>query len=303
MQDDFITNINNLYGDSGKKWLDSLPEKIKFYEQKWDLSVKPPYKLTYNYVAPIEYKNGKSGVIKIGYLQDNEFQNEVESLKVFNGNGVVKLITEDKKNAVIIVELIQPGTTLSTLKDDIQCTRIIASLIKKIRTPLPANHRFITIFEWTRELYEYPNFNIKENIPKIPSDFIKLAIKLFEELISTSENTVLTHADLHHDNILSSGENEWKAIDPKGIAADPVYETAAMIRNPYKQIRNEKNLEKLFQNRIKILTEELGFDPQRILKWCIAQTILSGVWSRGSAEYTLHALKVAKALNNLRVKY
>lgn len=119
------------------------------------------------------------------------------------------------------------------------------------------------------------------------------------ELISSSETPVLVHGDLHHDNVLSSDREGWLAIDPKGIAAEPAYETAAMIRNPYKKIEDIQNLDEVFRKRIIILSEKLEFDPNRIRKWCLAQTILSGVWTRDDNDYVKHALKVAHALDNI----
>ena len=125
--------------------------------------------------------------------------------------------------------------------------------------------------------------------------------ELIEDLIASSATPVLVHADLHHDNVLSSKRDGWLAIDPKGIVAEPAYETAAMIRNPYNKLKDMENIEETLRSRILILSEELGFDPKRICNWCLAQTVLSGVWTRDDTAYTKHALKVAQALDNIKI--
>lgn len=173
--------------------------------------------------------------------------------------------------------------------------------MKKLWKPLPQNHSFITIKEWTKALPKYLiRFKADKN-PPIPFSLVDKAILLFRELIATSSPAVLTHADLHHDNVLASNRDEWLSIDPKGIAAEPAYETTAMIRNPYELIRNMQNIDKLLLNRILILSEELQIDANRIHKWCFVQTILSGVWTSDNPRDTIHALKVAQALDRIKI--
>lgn len=301
MNDEFMKNIISLFGDEGRKWLDSIPQKIETYKQKWSIEVFPPFVLSYNYVAPVRKNDGRLAVLKIGYPKDKEFQNEIEALEVFNGGGITKLIKSDRKNAVMLIEQVQPGIPLSKIEDDDKATRILASVMKKLWKPLPRDNHFITISEWTKELQEYPDKYKKSRNPPIPLYLVKKALRLFEDLISSPTPSVLVHADLHHDNVLSSDRDGWLAIDPKGIAAEPAYETAAMIRNPYDKLKDMINIEETLRRRILILSEELGFDPKRIRNWCLAQTILSGVWTRDDAAYSKHALKVAQALDIIRI--
>lgn len=286
------------YGAVGKKWLENIPQIIKKYEQIWQIKVLSSYNLTYNYVAPVVCQDGSRAVIKIGIPQDKEFRTEIEALSVFKGAGSVRLLREDRINGVILLEEINPGLPLSSLEDDEGATRILAKVMKKLWKPLVKNHRFIIISDWTRALYEYPKkFKIYQPIPLY---LVDKAIKLFKELIDTSTEPVLTHGDLHYDNVLSSNRDEWLAIDPKGIAAERAYETAAMIRNPYKKISAMKNIEDLLKRRILILAEELNFDPKRIHQWCLAQTILSGVWTAEEKKDTQHALKAVQALIGIK---
>lgn len=299
MNDEFVKNALS-FGEEGKQWLKQIPETIKKYEEKWQIQALPPYTLTYNYVAPVIQSNGVKAVLKIGRVQDKEFQTEIEALSLFNGDGIVKLLQVDKTNAVILMEEVIPGVPLSTIDDDEKATRTLASVMKKLWKPLPNNHPFITIAEWTSELKEYPALYRNKTAP-IPLSLVDKATKLFSELIATFATPVLTHADLHHDNVLSSSREEWLAIDPKGIAAEPAYETAALLRNPYKKLKAMNNIDELLRKRILILSEELAIDPKRIQQWGLAQTILSGVWTRDNADYTAHALKVIRSLERITV--
>lgn len=288
------------YGEEGKLWIERIPSIIEIYEEKWSLHVLPPYNLTYNYITPAERSDGSRAVLKVGYPKDKEFQSEIDMLTVCNGEGVVRLLQADRPQAVILIEEVIPGTPLSTISDDTQATKILTSVMEKIWKPLPSDKHFVHIAQWAQALYDYPNEYKNYPNPPISLTTVYKAIQILEELLKTSAPPVLTHADLHHDNILKSDRGEWLAIDPKGIAAEPCYDTTAMIRNPYKLLNTMPNIDELLRNRIQVMSKELNFDPKRIRKWCFVQTVLSGVWTRDDPSDTAHAMKVALSLERIQ---
>lgn len=283
-----------------EKWLKKIPDLIKKYEKEWTLKVLPPFNLSYNYVATAIRKDGTRVVLKIGFPKDKEFQTEIDALTVFNGEGSAKIFESDKNSAVILIERVTPGIPLSSIDDDEKATKILASVMKKLWKPLPPNNKFITISEWMTAIPKYLE-KYKGKSSPLPKDLIEKANNLFTELTSTSTKPVLVHGDLHHGNVLSSNRDTWLAIDPKGIAAEREYETAAMIRNPYEKMKDEPDLKNILRKRILILAEELEFDPKRIHKWCLAQTVLSAVWNYGEIKGAQHAVKIAKVLDRITI--
>lgn len=297
MNNEFTQNALG-YGEAGRQWLDSIPELIKQYENKWSLQVLPPFDLNYSYAAPVILSDGSEAVIKIAFPGDKEFQSEIQALTLFNGKGVVKILRAEPKDAIVLIEKIQPGSALSGISDDDEATRTLARLIKRIRQPLPSDHNFITITEWSSALSKIRQ-QFSTNEGPIPSHLISIAEELFKKLIASSGAPVLLHGDLHHDNVLSSDGGEWVAIDPKGVAAEPSYEVAAMIRNPYDKLKSITNLEPLLRRRLLILSEELETNVQLLQEWCIAQTVLSAVWNGEISKGTEHAVRVAETLINI----
>ncbi len=296
MDQNFIKNAQS-WGDGGQQWLNSIPDLISKYEKKWNIRVEKPFALSYNYVAPATQKTGSAVVLKIGYPDDEEFLNEIQALQVFNGNKTVRLLKTNLADSVILIEKITPGKPLSTYDDDNLATQIICSVIKELHKPLPNNHSFPSIDDWGKKAF---NTFRKNSEGTFPQYLVTKAESLFKKLIHSATTSVLCHGDLHHDNILSSNREEWLAIDPKGVTAEPTYEVAAMIRNPYHKLRSINNLNSLLQQRIAILAHELNHDPQRIHSWCFVQTVISGLWSiEGGTKKPDHAIKVATALDSI----
>ena len=152
MTDEFIKHAKS-YGKAGELWLAQIPKNIAKYEKQWSVKVASPFKLTYNYVAPAVRKDGSEVVIKMGFPQEREFQTEIDALEVFGGVGIERLLETDRENGVILIEKVIPGIPVSKLEDDQDATRKIASIIKRIHRPVPENHKFITISEWTNDLF------------------------------------------------------------------------------------------------------------------------------------------------------
>ena len=296
MNEEFVQHaLSN--GEEGALWLQRIPEIIAACEIKWSLKVFPPFPLTYNYVAPCLCSDGTQAVLKIGFPRDREFQTEGEALAVFQGKGIEKLLQADKDHAVLLLERVIPGVPLSTLEDDEEATRILASVMKNLWKPLPEKHDFITIAEWSNAISQYHGTS-----GPLPSYLVDKAERLFAELIASSAEPVLVHGDLHHENVLSSARAGWLAIDPKGVAAEPAYETAALLRNPRSKLQQHPELEQILLRRILVLSEALHIDPHRIHQWGLAQTVLSAVWSAADeGRGWEHAIGVAEALDTITI--
>jgi streptomycin 6-kinase len=199
-------------------------------------------------------------------------------LRIYGGEGVVKLLKADEARAVILIERLEPGVQLSKLEDDEQATKILASVMKKLWKPLPQGHACPHVSDWAKGIERYRDKFGRSN-GLLRAYLVDKADDLFQELIGSMSEAVLVHGDLHHGNVLSAQRSPWLAIDPKGVVAEPAYETAAMLRNPGPELLKKRDLKYTLRERIVILSEELGFDAKRIQKWGIAQTVLSVIWS------------------------
>lgn len=296
MNQDFIENIIAARGDVGKKLLDSIPEIIRKYENRWSIKVLSSFNLTYNYVAPAISADGTHVVFKIGLHGDVEFASEHDALQIFNGEGIISLLKSDTADNVMLLEQVEPGIPLSEIDDDEQATRIVASIIKKLSKPVPPTMKFVTLQDWFKG-FERLKKKFNGTTGPMPEKIIREAEELYKYLIETSTEKLLLHGDLHHDNILSSAQRGWLAIDPDAVVGERAHETAAMLRNPWLKLKNTSDLEDVLSKRIAILSEELEIDPDRIRQWGIAQNVLSAIWTieDGGKDWN-HPLRIAQTL-------
>jgi streptomycin 6-kinase len=269
----FRQTIYEGYGERGKAWINNLPNLIAEFEQRWQIKAGPPFELSYNYVVPATRSNGEAVVLKLG-VPNPELNSEIEALRLYDGHGMARLLEADAERGVLLIERHQPGMQLIELEDDDEATRILAQVMKKLWRPLPANHSFRNISDWAEGMQRLrTHFN--GGTGPLPTPIVEMAEQLFTELLASQAEQVLLHGDLHHMNVLSATREPWLAIDPKGIVGEPCYEVGAMLHNRLET----DNLKQLLARRVDILSEELGFDRQRIIGWGIAQNVLSAWWT------------------------
>lgn len=276
--DEFAQNVIELRGQEGRDWIEKLPDILKRYAEEWQLRIDLPFSYQmYNYVAPVETLGGTKAVLKIGFPADKEFRTECEALKVFNGEGIAKLIQSDARNAVMLIERLEPGGHLIDVNDDEQRTSIASDVMKKLWKKPPSNHNFPTVRDWFKGFARYRK-RIGQKDGPIPKALVDKAERLFEDLIASSGEQVLLHGDLHYYNIISAQRESWLAIDPKGVVGEREYETGALIRNPLPELLDEPNPRQILENRIDRLSQELGFDKVRVKSWGFAQAVLAAIW-------------------------
>jgi streptomycin 6-kinase len=301
----FQRNIIGLYGDRGKLWLDQLPELLKEFEQKLDINIHQSFdNLSFNYVAPCTLADGKHAVFKC-VVPNKELTTEIAALKHFNGNGCAKLINSDPESRWVIIERLEPGALLSSVKNDEIATRTFVNVMQQLHKSIELDDEFPTIETWLKG-FERLHQEFNGGTGPFPKELVDYAEKLSKELLQSSSKRVLLHGDLHHYNILSSKRDFWLAIDPKGVIGEPEYEVGAFMKNPMPGLMFLNNVEELLVRRIDIIAEMTGFDRQRLLAWAFVKAILTAWWCYegkiDGIKILLPYAEILKSLINERIK-
>ncbi|MBK7453667.1 MAG: hypothetical protein IPJ46_08095 [Anaerolineales bacterium] len=131
LPDPFITTIQNVFKEDGRKFLAVLPVLIEDASQRWGLKdVQPVSNLSYNFVA-FAKRGNQDVVLKIG-VPNPELTSEMAALKLFNGDGACRLLEADEEHGALLLERLKPGTMLSELKNDDERTHIAVDVMQKI---------------------------------------------------------------------------------------------------------------------------------------------------------------------------
>lgn len=271
----FRQNILELHAGKGARWLADLPDLIAEISAKWSLSVEQPFpNLSYNYVAPCVCADGAQAVLKIGFSQeDSVIFSEAACLKLLDGRGAVKLLRFDENYRALLLERLIPGENLKGIcrTDDEQATRIAIDVMRRLCRSPPETIKFPTLENWMNGL------RTAEKVNFAPRSVAR-ARNYFEELSDASEQNLLLHGDLHHENILSAERESFLAIDPKGVIGDIGYEIGVFLNNQRRLIRTRQNLARILARRVEQFALSFDIEPQKLRKWAFVQAILSAWW-------------------------
>lgn len=271
----------------------SEPTPSQFYMEKWQLVPDGPAIQTATGLLCPVVRDHTNLMLKI-ISHDGDEQNSRSALAHYNGFGAVKVL--DHAEDAFVMQRAMPGLSLVTFRKthgDEEATKTAADVLKKLHgsqtkqsttdIPLLSSLRsgFVTI--------DLANQDV------LPSSMLVSAQKMFDQLLATTAHSVVLHGDLHHENMLLDRENGWLAIDPKGFMGDPVYDCAALFKNPL----GDHSIagEECISSRADILAVQLGYSRDRILHWAYVHCVMSVLWSLEDELPPGPALDVALILN------
>ena len=293
---EFISNVQNTYGERGHAFLKALSDLIAEASARWGLTdVQPAPTLSYNFVAFAEFPSprgrgvrGEGGdvVLKMGVPND-EMRSEIAALRLFNGEGACMLLDYDEERCWMLLERLKPGTMLAEMEDDEEATLIAAEVMKKIWRGLDtpsantsgystSDSKFILLSDWFFRGFERMREMFDGGTGPLDARLVERAESTVKDFFRENHHLVLMHGDFHHYNILSS-ERGWLVIDPKGVIGPAGYEVGPLMTNPWGKFSDGISRQ-LILRRVDILHEHLGFERERILEWSLAHSILSAWW-------------------------
>jgi len=222
-------------------------------------------------------------VLKLG-VPNPELKTEIAALRMYDGDGAVRLIDEDEALGALILERLRPGMQLSELGDDGAATAIAARLMARLWRSLPRPHPFPTLEQYTRTLGTI-RATTTGDVGPFPACMVDAALLLLRELLVSSPEPALLHGDLHHHNILRAEREPWLVIDPKGVSGDPAYDVGAWLKNPMPWLLDQPDARTIQEQRIRQFSDELGIDADRLKAWGFVNAVLSGLWSGESGNW------------------
>ncbi|RAP75686.1 aminoglycoside phosphotransferase family protein [Paenibacillus montanisoli] len=273
----FVERMRELHGEQGVGWSKALPGLIKDCASRFDFRPEEPFSnLSYNFVLRAKLSDGKPAVLKLSFMKD-ELSREVHALRAFEGRGAVHVLEADEEMGVALLEGVNPGTPLSAIEDDTHATEIFCNVFRRLHLPAPSGQLYPIMKQHFAAIERYrERFDDADLTAPLPESWVENAEECLSYLISTTSENLLLHGDLHHENIIRQGEEQWAVIDPKGIIGDIHFDTIQYLLN-YEDRGGD--CEQVLRRRIAIMAEELGLDPRRIAMWGVVRGVLEACWT------------------------
>jgi streptomycin 6-kinase len=252
---------------TGEQWLAMLPDMVADLAKRWDLQLGEPYAgASVSYVASAV--RGKDRVVLKVQWPHEECAHEADALRVWDGNGAVRLLAHDAGRHALLLERCSPGTYLAESRNVDACA-VLIDLLPRLWKPVAAPFKRLAeeAQEWASHLH--PSWEAAGR--PCERKLVDAAAEFLADLASSQGEQVLVHQDLHGENVLAAEREPWLVIDPKPLAGEREFALAPIIHS-FEFGHSRRDVVR----RLDRLSAELGLDRDRARRWAIAQSV---AWS------------------------
>ncbi|MEV0450775.1 aminoglycoside phosphotransferase family protein [Streptomyces sp. NPDC050600] len=279
-------------GAAGRAFTAALPAMTETFLTRWNLRVTgPPMHGVASLVLPVlpARTPDTPAVLKLQLL-DEESEGEPEALRVWNGDGSVRLLAHDPETGTMLLERAGPPTTppthLSSHPNPRQAVHILADLLATLTShQAPPGLRTLSQVA-TRMLAATPA--AAALLSPDESDLLKTCAAAVREVLPEPGDRLL-HWDLHYDNILAAERAPWLSIDPKPLAGDPGFDLLPALTDLWNPDPAETRW------RFDLLTDRLGLDRARARAWTLGRVLQNALWDVEDGEQSLDPNQVSIA--------
>lgn len=290
--DELIESQYAYAGEPGRAFIAALPARVAEFAERWDLAVDgaPMHGMAALVLPVVRRRDGAPAVVKFQLL-DEETEGEPVGLRVWDGDGAVRLLDHDAGTGTMLLERLDSERMLSTMTETTQDTRkavlVIAELLARLTSvPAPAGMRRLA--DIAGEMLD----DLPEALKAIPDPAERAIVErcggAMREVMGEPGDRLL-HWDLHFENVLAAEREPWLAIDPKPLAGDPGFDLWPALNNRF-------DVDDVLW-RFDAMSEVLGLDRERARAWTLGRVLQNALWEiEDGRELDEDDLEVARRL-------
>lgn len=269
----FATAITARMGEGGRRWLESLPQRVYEVCDTWGLELTGRARHG-EWAVVFEVRGAKvAAVLKLTWPgEEGMLTREARALSLWAGRGAVRLLHADLERQALLLERLDATTTLNNVRIG-EALGIAGQLLRRLALPAPADLPSLEVV--TRRIaVTLPERWQQQGCP-LPRRVVERAGDLARDLIPTVGNHIVNW-DLHYTNVLRGEREPWLVIDPQVLAGDVEYGVAQLLWWRLEDIEGQASVSRA----LKTLIAAAKLDAQRAHAWAYVRTVdywLSGL--------------------------
>ncbi|MEV5434996.1 aminoglycoside phosphotransferase family protein [Streptomyces sp. NPDC052682] len=275
-------------GARGRAFVQRLPGLATEFLDRWGLRPDgPSMSGVCALVLPVVRRaDGTPAVLKLQLL-DAESEGEPVALRVWDGDGAVRLLDHDEATGTMLLERLDPARMLRHLPDARAAALVIAGLLAHL-TSVPAPPGLRRLGDLARAMLERTPRAL-ERVPDPGTRRLLADCAAAVREVAGTPGDRLLHGDLHYDNVLAADRAPWLAIDPKPLAGDPGFELLPALYNRFDPDG--------ISPRFDAMTGVLGLDRARARAWTLGRVLQNCLWEiEGGRPLEAEHLQIARRL-------
>ncbi|MFC5240139.1 aminoglycoside phosphotransferase family protein [Streptomyces atrovirens] len=254
--------------EAGRAFIAALPDLTDAFLDRWELRVTgTPMHGVSALVLPVARADGTHAVLKL-QIRDHETDGEPVALRLWNGDGAVRLLDHDEPTGTMLLERLDASRMLSHQEDVHEGVLVIARLLAHLHTtPAPEGMRHL------RDIAPAMLERTPAALDRIPDPAARRLVAdcaAAVREVADEPGDRLLHWDLHDENVLAADRAPWLAIDPKPLAGDPGFDLWPALANNFDPDD--------VVWRFDAMTDVLGLDRARARAWTYGRLLQNCLW-------------------------
>ncbi|MFC9747024.1 aminoglycoside phosphotransferase family protein [Streptomyces niveus] len=258
----------------GSAFVAALPARAADFLRRWELRrTGPAMHGMCALVLPVERADGTPAVLKLQDV-DAETAGEPVALRVWGGDGAVRLLEYDEESGTLLLERLDATRDLSgvPVRDGVS---VIAGLLARLTAaPAPAGLR--RLGEIAEAMLDETPVAVRSLADDAERRLLLDCAAAVREVAGEPGDRLL-HWDLHFENVLAplpgargQAREPWLAIDPKPLTGDPGFELLPALVNRFDECD--------ILGRFDLMTEVMGLERGRARAWTLGRVLQNCLW-------------------------
>ncbi|MFI1723223.1 aminoglycoside phosphotransferase family protein [Streptomyces sp. NPDC020489] len=256
-------------GEAGRGFIAGLPRLAAEFLDRWGLrrDGAAMHGVTALVLPVVRRADGTKAVLKLQPL-DEESAGEPVALRVWDGDGAVRLLDHDATTGTMLLERLDPARMLSRVPDAHEAALVIARLLAHL-TSGPAAQGMRGLGDIAAAMLRRTPWALERIADPEARALVADCAAAVREVVDEPGDRLL-HWDLHYDNVLGADRAPWLAIDPKPLAGDPGFDLLPAIGNRFDDAE--------ILRRFDAMTGEMGLDRARARAWTLGRVLQNCLW-------------------------
>ncbi|EMF51196.1 MULTISPECIES: aminoglycoside phosphotransferase family protein [Streptomyces] len=267
--EELAATLAMFFEEKGRAFAAALPGLAARFLDHWGLRPDGPamHGMCALVLPVVRTADETPAVLKLQIL-DDESAGEPVALRVWDGDGAVRLLDHDPETGSMLLERLDPARMLSHEPDTHAAVLVIARLLAHL-TATPAPPALRRLADIAADMLD----RTPPVLARVPDPFDRrlladCAAALRE--VRAEPGDRLLHWDLHFGNVLGADRAPWLAIDPKPLAGDPAFDLWPALNNRFDPDD--------VPWRFDAMTDVLSLDRDRARAWTLARLLQNALW-------------------------
>jgi len=241
-------------------------EIFRDYITRWGLVVDgEPFTTHCSDLLPV-CRDGRPAMLKIARDADERAAGSV--MEWWKGDGAARVLARNEE--ALLLERATGTNSLSSMVSagqDTDASIIICTVAARLHKPRPEPRPdLVALSDWFRDL---------SPAARRFGGVLTTSADIAEFLLNNPQEITVLHGDLHHENVLDTGDRGWVAIDPKRLIGERGFDFANIFCNPNKAIATAPGR---LKRQVEVVAQAARLDRTRLLQWITAYAGLSAAW-------------------------